>query len=608
MHIRPTRRRSTLVGAIVTVSIAALTGTITSAASGAPVQADQVSAGSSHTCAIKAGAATCWGSNTSGQLGNGTTDDASIPASVTGLTSGVTAISAGDGSTCAIVSGAAECWGENNSGQLGDGTTNDSHVPVQVVGLTAGVTAISVGYGHTCAVASGAAKCWGSQMTFFGALGNGVDANNDGNYDNSSVPVQVTGLTTGVTSISAGLADSCAVVSGAAKCWGSQFWGQLGNGIFGDQAGNFVSSPTPVPVAGLSSGTTQIASGYEHNCAVAASSAKCWGEGNFSSALGDGALTNRSTPVTPTDLISGVSKVDEGASNTCALVSSNLNCWGHNYRGQLGDGSYDDAYEPVPVSLGGIVSDFSVGESHICAVVDGYVWCWGSDWSGEVGDGLGEYERDVKNPAQVVDTIPPQPEGPVIVVQSPLEGQAISSWSLTVSFTATADTAVTTQCQLDDADLVPCTSPWSLPGLTSGAHVVRIYAADALNVESMLEVNFIVSVPVAPPSGGAGQQTPPSKPVLEKLPKSIKLSKGITLHVTCATGCTINSSLKIGAKKIKLPAIHVPAASTGAAVKVKLSKKIAQQVKKAISKKIKVTFSAGLRGASTGDVTGTRLK
>ncbi|MFL5304106.1 MAG: RCC1 domain-containing protein [Polyangia bacterium] len=91
-------------------------------------------------CALDGdGAVQCWGNNLWGELGNGVSaDDHSadsfVPVSVVGLPAAAIAISAGTGHTCAVVnSGAVWCWGLNGYGQLGDGTTNQSSIPVQVL-------------------------------------------------------------------------------------------------------------------------------------------------------------------------------------------------------------------------------------------------------------------------------------------------------------------------------------------------------------------------------------------------------------------------------------------------------------------------------------------
>ena len=165
---------------------------------------------------------------------------------------------------------------------------------MNVSGLTSGVTAIAVGRDHTCAVASGgAAKCWGNNL--LGAVGNG------GTPFEVLTPANVTGLSSGVTSMTGGHNFTCArTSSGAAKCWGVSNWGQLGDGLE-------TNSDTPVNVAGLSSGVAALSAGANHVCARMNSGAvMCWGY-NAYGRLGDGTTTDRSTLVFA--LISDIRKV-----------------------------------------------------------------------------------------------------------------------------------------------------------------------------------------------------------------------------------------------------------------------------------------------------------
>jgi alpha-tubulin suppressor-like RCC1 family protein len=400
------------------------------AVSGLASGVTSVGGGFSHTCAIVAGAAKCWGYNNFGQLGNGTLTDTKTPVAVTGIASGATAVQVGlysscaqvvvsavsqlncwglnangqlgrgdlvnrlapttnpltsgvsallggsSGTTqCAVVSGAAQCWGYGEDGQLGNGIAYSRNVPVQVSGLTSGVTAIAGGTRHVCAVVNGAAVCWGTNAS--GQLGNNSTAR-------SLVPVQVSGLTSGVTAISTGYAYSCAIVGTGVKCWGANPDGELGDGTIGE-------SHVPVSVTGLTGTPIAISSGVAHTCVVHSDgSMQCWGY-NVAGQLGNNstASTSNGPPVAVSGISSGATAVAAGGYHTCAIVSGAAKCWGEGTIGELGNGAGSNSPTPVGVSgLSSGVSAIGAGGHHSCAVAGGAVSCWGSGYYGQLGNSL----------------------------------------------------------------------------------------------------------------------------------------------------------------------------------------------------------------------------
>lgn len=186
----------------------------------------QVASGADHTCALLAGGGvTCWGDNDSGQLARGATSDRSSTAMPAMGVSDATWIDSGDDFTCVVRGdGGVSCWGDNSAGQLGDGTTTERSTPVSVMGATS-AERVSAGFDHVClSTTAGAVACWG--LGGSGQLGDG------GTSDRRSPGPAVSGLT--AIDVTAGGDHSCAArASGAGACWGNDSEGELGEGTIG---------------------------------------------------------------------------------------------------------------------------------------------------------------------------------------------------------------------------------------------------------------------------------------------------------------------------------------------------------------------------------------
>lgn len=314
-----------------------------------------------------------WGTNGSGELGDGGTTARPIAGRVAGLT-GVTAVAAGTGYSLALRSdGTVWAWGLNNNGQLGTGgTPAQSTIPLPVPGLT-GVTAIAAGQSFALARKSdGTVVAWG--LNTYGQLG-------DGTTTTRTSPVAVSGLTS-VAGIGAGLEHSLAVLTSG----GVRAWGHNGDAQLGDTTTTHRYSP--IVVDGLTS-IGKVIGGPRQSFAVRDDgSLWAWGQNNFYQ-LGDGTNLQRSIPSRA--LVDDVVSVSAGANHAMALLEDGSAwVWGDRGAGALGDGlTVGTQTAPAPLSALADVNRIATSSNMTNVVLksNGQVLAWGHNVYGTVGDG-----------------------------------------------------------------------------------------------------------------------------------------------------------------------------------------------------------------------------
>ena len=333
-----------------------------------------------------------WGGNASGSFGTGDTIGSGVPVAVpsAGAIAGKTILTIAKGAehTLALCAdGTLAAWGNNSSGQLGDGTTNNRYLPTAVTGsgILAGksVIAIAAGTSHSIALcADGTLACWGA------------------GFGNVPATVATNGVLAGksITAIAAGGDFSLALCAdGTVAAWGNNASGQLGNGTTTSSP----TAPVAVLTAGVLAGKVVIAvsAGAGHCLALCSDGTlAAWGANTYG-ALGNGTCSNSAAPVavvTNSGTLAGktITGIAAGIDSSLACcLDGTLATWGYNGAGQLGNGSFTDRNVPVPVIktlalAGRSITAISADRCDLALCADGSIASWGDNLYGQLGDNL----------------------------------------------------------------------------------------------------------------------------------------------------------------------------------------------------------------------------
>ncbi|MET9677515.1 chromosome condensation regulator RCC1 [Streptomyces sp. NPDC006482] len=325
-----------------------------------------------------------WGENAQGQLGNGAVLTQQTPTAVTGITrDDVRELSGGGGGAAAAANpfavallkdGTVKSWGSNATGQLGNGTTTSQSFPATVAGLS-GVSEISAGLNHVLAVKGGRVLAWGSNASK--QLGTGQDITNP-----YKTPTPVQSLDQ-VKDVGAGCDFSVALrQDGTVWTWGSAANGRLGTG-----PGGPATRETPQRVLDLMD-IESISVGCDHVVALTADgTVKTWGKGTEGQ-LGNDRIVDSDKPVDVAYVDAVARVFATSASSFAVLDDGSLAGWGKNTDRQLGDGTNANRTTPVVLDHLRGVQDIAGGADFtLAALDDGSVIGWGANAVAQLGDG-----------------------------------------------------------------------------------------------------------------------------------------------------------------------------------------------------------------------------
>jgi len=305
---------------------------------------------------------------------------------------GVVQVSAGNTHTCAIRGdGSVWCWGVNDKGQLGDNTVDDRRLPVPVVpygemGPAANVAVSQARY--TCAATTdGELWCWGESEPAAGGPHRYYPPDTTGIFG-ATVPQPVnTEETDTVLTLFAGRRHTCARVISAAtgrtRCMGTNDYQQLG------REATVTSFGSLQRISNIGDAVTRASAGHDHNCVIHQSLVKCWGR-NSSGQAGIGTTDAIAYPPSATSDVGITSwlEVGLGWNHSCAISDTEvLYCWGAGGEGRLGTGDTANLTRPTEIDAGPGWTMVDGGTTHTCGIRDGALLCWGSNGAGELGDG-----------------------------------------------------------------------------------------------------------------------------------------------------------------------------------------------------------------------------